>query len=89
MTDPVITAARQILATLPADRSAMPDLRWLIRTHAFDRLRRQLDADAVLMTDVAQGEPKLFGLPYDFGDPAGRAEIALTIAPGACARNSG
>jgi len=84
MTDPVIDQARRILAVLPADRAAWPPVRWLIRTAVFDRLRRQIEADFVLITDVAQGEPKLLGLPYDFGNPANGAEIALTIAPDAC-----
>lgn len=84
MNDAVIVQARRIIALLPRDRSSWPAVRWLIRTSAFYRLRRQMDANAVLMTEVGQGEPKLFGIPYDFGHPANGAEIALTIAPDAC-----
>lgn len=77
--------ARHLLAGLPRDHAIWPRLRWVIRPDAFDRYRQRLADAGLLVTAIAAGEPKLFGIPYDFGRPAGSALVALMLVPNACA----
>ena len=81
---PLEIEARALLNQLPADRSSWPPLRWIIRPDAFDSQRRHLDQVGALIAKVGD-EPKLFGLPYDFGQPTRPAMITLAIATPACA----